>query len=201
MTKTPKQQLEYYRQHPPSCLSGRDVRPADLPDVGFDGHGFTGKFPDELVEVLNVIFQVHCPCGGENFFLVAEAVSHEIFFDSEQVYADHYYLTCDNCGKKMDLSDVGHYGYDYEILKAEPSRYQAVRDPDFRPKGPEQVMVACRECGSHVQRVYTRFEYSADLFDSVDFAERAEDFFSWYTLLCACSKCSTVGNVADFECA
>jgi hypothetical protein len=51
--------------------------------------------------------------------------------------------------------------------------------------------------------VFARFEYSYELFedDFPEFAGREQDFFSWFSLLGKCRRCSQLLAVADFECA
>lgn len=65
----------------------------------------------------------------------------------------------------------------------------------------ETVFCECAHCKGHTLEVYARFEYPDDLFDDPFFAGQEQEFFSWFTLVGKCSKCSTMASFIDFECA
>jgi hypothetical protein len=101
------EQVAYYQQHPPSCLDEFVVRPAALPGVEFDGHGFSGKYPDGLVESPNIVFHIACDCGGEYFILLAETDD----------MAERYALRCLSCGKQATVFDSTAHGYDAVAMR------------------------------------------------------------------------------------
>jgi hypothetical protein len=60
---------------------------------------------------------------------------------------------------------------------------------------------ACQNCGNRVLEVFTRCEYSGDLFEDLAFASRAQEFFSRFTVVAKCSECSQLNTPIEYECA
>jgi Zn finger protein HypA/HybF involved in hydrogenase expression len=203
--KTLVQQVDYFNQHPAHCLSEFAVQPDSLADIEFDGHGFSGRCPDGLVENPNIVFRVKCRCGGAQHIIVAESAASEISYYQSLVLADRYYLKCATCGKQPLLFNPALHGYNAELMQME-----GVTDDDAgasngtesnRPSTTANAECGCTNCGSHNLEVFTRFEYPSDLFEDAAFADREQEFFSWFTVVGKCPECSTLNTLVDFECA
>lgn len=176
------------------------MRPTILAGFAFDGHAGSGVFPN-LAEDPNIVFQIRCPCGGKQFFLLAEADQTEPKYVEGLLMADRYSLTCVDCGKETPLFDTGQHGYNSEIFKKEDQADNASHQAESISKEPKSVMYACANCEAHILGVVMRLEYPGGLFDDPFFAGGEQEFFSWVTVVAICPTCSAVKMVADFECA
>ncbi len=86
--KSLKQQVEYYQKNPANCLNEFILQPASLSGLEFDGHGFTGSYPDGLLETPNIVFKLNCSCGGITHIVIAELITKKIFYIKSLVVAD-----------------------------------------------------------------------------------------------------------------
>lgn len=109
--KTFEQQIAHYHQHPASCLNQFDAQPVPLTGIAFEGHGFSGRYPDDLLENPNVVFEIKCSCGGNTHKLLAESTTGEISYYKSVVIADRYFLKCVSCGNQSLLFDPSQNGY------------------------------------------------------------------------------------------
>jgi hypothetical protein len=203
--KTLEQQIDYYNHHPAGCLNEFIVQPTSLANIKFDGHGFSGRYPDGLVENPNIVFSVKCKCGSEKHIIVAVSSTEDIFFYENIVIADRYYLKCVTCGKQSLLFDPMLHGYNAETGLMEELTGEEQYSPDESLSTSllqiGNLECECQNCKGHALEVFARFEYSGDLFDDIDYANKEEAFFSWFTLVGKCPECSTLNILVDHECA
>jgi hypothetical protein len=200
----PKEQIEYFNQHPPSCLASFVVQPAFLTEVVFDGHGASGQYPDGLVECPNSIFKVRCRCGGDAHRLVAQATLDEISYYKDLLIAGRYLLQCTACGAENLLFDKLLHGYNPEIdllegrnIKDDLKEYYGGELTDHSD---EQVNCQCT-CQATRFEIFTRFEHNPFNFGDPEFAGREQDFFSWFTVIAKCTGCAKLNVPIDIECA
>lgn len=198
--KVPEIQIEYYKSNPPTCLAEFVVKPTLIENVAFDGHGFTGVYPDGLVENPNIIFGISCNCGSNLHFIVAESTSDEIFFHENLVIAERYFLRCASCSSEHLLFDSVLHGYNPEVDRIEGRTSSIFNLQSNTETSPERIICKCSNCKNDVFDVTARFEYPGDLFHDSTFADRENEFFSWFTGLGKCSKCSTINMPIDYEC-
>lgn len=176
------EQFEYYTQRPLGNLTGFVAQPIVLTEIAFDGHGFSGKFPDDLTECLNIVFKVNCKCGNHKHLLIAESDGDEIYYHNGFLGADRFYLRCSSCGKQTLLFDPLLHGCNAEIFKPEES---AKTGEDLYPTNIVGVAqtgeYSCQDCGNQHLEVFARFEYPGDSFEDPAHTGRTQEFFSWFT--------------------
>jgi hypothetical protein len=197
----PQNQVAYYESHPPSCLAGFAVQPTSLPDVEFDGHGASGDSSNGFIECPNILFKINCSCGGHAHRLIAEATVDPIDYYNESVCAGRYWLQCAACRAAKVLFDASLHGYDQEADR--------MRNRGDEPEGGgpsqggegEKVDYRCRACQADAFQIIARYEYNPFTFDDPDFARHAQDFFSWFSVVAECVRCSEIHMAVDQECA
>jgi hypothetical protein len=119
------------------------------------------------------------------------------------VIAERYYLKCASCDSQHLFFDSLLHGYNPEVSQIEGWDY----DDDLENQqsshegSKERINCQCSSCEDKTFEVFARFEYPSDLFDDSAFAGREQEFFSWFTGIAKCSKCSTMNMPIDFECA
>lgn len=205
----PNDQFEYFRNNPPRCLTDFDTQPISLDGFQLDGHGSSGSYPDGLVEQANIGFKISCKCGGKTFVIIASSEKDNIQYSmyGNFVIAEQYILQCTACGKKSLLFNPSIHGYNAEIFRIEDERYgnneNAIGDSTNTSQNQsiDTVEFKCSNCAHNNFELIARFEYSSDLFDDADFEGREQEFFSWFTGISKCEKCSTINLFIDFECA
>jgi hypothetical protein len=172
--------LAYVRSHPPKCLTAFHTSPAVFTGR-LDGHG----------EPVNSFFEVHCPCGSKEHQVLCYPIVHP---DSgDVVLVGPIALRCKKCRRTSELFDAKQHGYDAEHGTA-PRRLCG--------EG-ERTAFVCPQCQTANFGVVARFEYSSDgLYDDDEqLIARAEDYFTWFTLLGRCAGCSKETHIVEFECA
>jgi hypothetical protein len=194
-----KDQLAFYRNHPPRCVAGFKAQPVEMPNVTFDGHASVSPLDTEGsgtkiegCEHVNPVFRLFCTCGCDSHFVIGYNW-HNPDCNNEAVFLSPLSLRCSDCGKVTVLFDSDIHGYDAEACSMSTC---------CRAEG-ERAEFACDRCGPRQAQVFVRFEYPDDLlgpeFDK--YRGREQDLFSWFTLVGKCSGCGRFIEVADFECA
>jgi hypothetical protein len=193
-------QVGYFRNHPPRCISGFITRPTELPGVEFDGHASMSQLNVEVPpgmtieapEHINPVFALLCRCGGSRHYVHCYRWINADFRNAV-VFLSPLVLECAACRKMVGLLDTDLHGYDAELGHGTAT---------VRAKG-ERVVYECPKCGKQPLAAFVRFEYPDDLFDGdfPEFAGREQDLFTWFSLVGKCPQCSQVLPVADFECA
>ena len=203
--KTIEQQIEYFNEHPASCLSQFTTRPIYLEGINFNGHGSSGIYPNGLAENPNIIFSINCSCECNQQLITAESTSGEIIYYEDLIIAERYYLKCVTCSRNTLLFNRFLNGYDAEATKLEgfaDDEYQ-ISEKIISEDEQSDTFVECKciACGNSRLEVFTRFEYPNDLFEDAIFSNSEHNFFSWFTIVVKCSGCSALNILADFECA
>jgi len=75
-------------------------------------------------------------------------------------------------------------------------------DNDFDREIEEIAPIECQcfACDHREFEIYARFEYSNSLFQNSYFSGRQQEYFTWFSGLGKCRKCSTMNLLIDFEC-
>lgn len=196
----PENQTAYYQEHPPKCITAFLVEPVRLDNVEFDGHGFSGIYPDALVANPNTFFAIRCQCGGTVHRIVAESEQEEIWLHKNLVIAERYFLECGSCHLRHLFFDRFLHGYDAEVSQIEGLSLHEIVETNQSLRESEKVTCECSNCRSTTFEVLTRFEYPPDLFDEPSFEGREQEFFSWFTGIGKCSACSAINVFIDHEC-
>lgn len=195
------EQILYFRQHPPTNLKELTLQPISFTDISFDGHGFSGKFPDGLVKNMDIVFKALCPCKGSTFTIQAASEHEEINYYQSLVIAEQYFFRCNSCGKQSLLFDPMQHGYNPEVSRLEEWRDEESELLVSKLEVPEKVWCACTNCGENEMELIIRLEYHNDLIGYKAFARREEEFFSWFSVVGKCSNCSALNLFIDCECA
>ena len=180
VAETTHEDLTYVRQHPPKCLTAFRTAAAVCTDR-LDGHG----------ESVNSFFEVHCPCGSKEHQVLCYPLVHPE--SREVVLVGPIALRRKKCRRTNELFDATQHGYDAEHGTAPTC---------LRGEG-ERTAFGCPDCASTKFGVVTRFEYSSEgLYDDDErLVARAEDYFTWFTLLGQCGGCSKETHIVEIECA
>lgn len=197
----PEDQIAYYKEHPPKCVDGFLSKPAWLEHIQFDGHGFSGRYPDDLIPNLNIVFAINCQCGGSNHSIVADFDHYDISPNQNLVFAVKYYMECSSCHSRHLFFDPSLHGYDAETFRMEGVSLSDYVEPDPSRGEHETINCQCSNCNNSSFEVFARFEYSADLFEESDFAGKEQELFSWFTGIGKCRTCLTINQFIDCECA
>jgi hypothetical protein len=197
----PENQTTYYQEHPPACIADFLALPAWLDNIDFDGHGYSGSYPDGLVLNPNIVFAIKCQCGGGVHSIVAESQQEEIWYYKNLVIAERYSLECSSCHSQHLLFDKFLHGYNAEGSKVEGLSLSEIVETSQSPRKNEKITCKCSTCKRSTFEVFTRFEYPPDLFDEPSFEGKEQEFFSWFTGIGKCSTCSTINLFIDYECA
>src|SRR6185312_14493221 len=99
------------------------------------------------------------------------------------------------------LFDQRQHGYDAAAMQQQGRSYDPTYGRGTTLSEPITAIYQCGHCGDQILETYTSLEYPNDLFDDAAFAGQESDFFSWFTVISACSMCASRNIVADFECA
>ncbi len=173
--------LDYFMSHPPRCLERFRARALaeGLSNVIFDGHG----------EEWNPVFAITCACGGTEFRISGYALTEP----DCSLFLSPLEACCTKCGQGAPLLDTDVHGYDAELGHGSCSRRAEGTPDQFR----------CPGCSAERGLLFTRFEFTQDLFDGSfdDVQVEKEDLFTWVTCVSRCSSCAQDNIVADFECA
>ena len=199
--RKPENQTTYYQGHPPKCIGAFTVEATQLGNIEFDGHGFSGMYPDGLVENPNTVFAIRCQCGNGVHKIVGESEYQEIWRHENLVVAERYFLECGSCHSRHLLFDRYLHGYDAETSQLEGLSLSEIIGSDQPFPNKDKVTCLCSDCSNTMFEVFTRFEYPSDLFDESLFQGREQEFFSWFTGVGKCHTCSTINMFMDFECA
>jgi len=194
-------QTAYYKEQPPTCVAEFQSQSAWLDNIEFDGHGFSGSYPDGLIANPNVVFAIKCNCGGNLHSIIAESHQEEIWHYKHLVMAERYFLECHSCWSRHLLFDKFLHGYNAEGFKIEGVRLSEIVETNQSSRQHEKITCKCSNCKNTTVEVFARFEYPPDLFDEPLFEGKERDSFSWFTGIGKCSTCSTVNLFIDYECA
>ena len=197
----PENQTDYYQEHPPKCVTEFLVQPARPDNIEFDGHGFSGIYPDGLVANPNIVFAIRCQCSGSVHSIVAESEQEEIWYHKNLVIAERYFLECSSCHSRQLFFDKFIHGYNAEGFKIEGVSLDEIVGPRHSPGTNEKITCECSTCKNTEFEVFARFEYPPDLFDEPLFEGKEQEFFSWLTGIGKCNTCSTLNLFIDYECA
>lgn len=171
----------------PRCLAGLAVWPTADPGVELD----------TLVEEWQErFFAVACRCGGD-LFTVHGHVYRERFLGIERI-SGAATLICGACGRKAVAFDPAIHGFDVEI-------------DHFPAPGPtvgELQDFGCPACARTSFTLVARFQYPANVTHHRwppgkpgGRRPRAEDLFSYFSLLGRCSGCNEWTTLQSTECA
>lgn len=197
----PENQTAYYQEHPPKCIADFLAQPEWLDNIDYNGHGFSGRYPDGLVANPNIVFAIKCQCGNVTHSIIAESEQEEIWRHKNLVIAEKYFLECISCQSRHLLFDPSLYGYNAETFLMEGLSLRDDVEGSSSSGNHEKVTCECSNCKNTTFEVFTRFEYSAYLFDEPEFERKEQDLFSWFTGTGRCNTCSAVNVFMDFECA
>jgi len=202
MSRTkPENQTAYYQEHPPKCVANFQFQPDWLDNIDFDGHGFSGIYPDGLVANPNVVFALKCKCGGNVHSIVAESEQEEIWHYKNLVIAERYFLECSSCQSRHLFFDKFLHGYNAEGSKIEGLSLSEFVETNQSSRKYEKITCQCSHCRNTTFEIFARFEYPPDLFDEPLFEGKEHEFFSWFTGIGKCSTCSAINLFIDYECA
>jgi hypothetical protein len=199
--RKPENQTAYYQEHSPKCITAFRAKSAQLENLEFDGHGFSGTYPDGLVANPNIVFTITCQCESDTHRIVAKSEYQEIWQHENLVVAERYFLECCSCHSRHLLFDRFLHGYDAETSQLEGMSLSEIIGSDQPLPVKETVTCRCSNCDNTAFEVFTRFEYPPDLFDEPLFQGREQEFFSWFTGVGKCHTCSTINVFIDYECA
>jgi hypothetical protein len=178
-------QIAYFNSHAPRCIAEFKTIATDRPPASFDGHG----------EPLNSFFRLTCAkCGGAEFVPRGCHCVIDIRGEKHDYFADPITLVCAGCECANLLFDPKTDGYDAEAC-------------DFGGSPSEGNLGEFKcSCGSAsgMSQVVTRFEYPSDLFEMdivINGSRRAENLFSWFSLVGICKKCNDWVEIFEYECA
>jgi len=197
----PENQIVYYQERPPKCVADFLAQPDWLENIEYDGHGFSGRYPDGLVAKLNIVFAIKCQCGGSVHKIIAKSEHEEIWRHKNLVIAEKYFLECNSCHSRDLIFAPALHGYNAETFLMEGLSWSDEFEGSQASHKHEKITCECSYCKNTTFEVFTRFEYSADLFDEPEFEGKEQDLFSWFTGIGRCKMCSTVNVFMDFECA
>jgi hypothetical protein len=182
-------QREFYRSHPPSCLAQFHTAPADLSGYSFDGHGV----------ILNSYWTVSCPCGGNQFKIHGYNAINPDNISKLPIFVSPISLECLACKRTALLLDTDIHGYDPVVSGSSCTIH------GLRWNGATRGAYHCEDksCYADGFSVFTRFEFSGELFDDdwEEFRGREMDLFTWFTLVADCDGCGRRSTVVEFECA
>jgi Zn finger protein HypA/HybF involved in hydrogenase expression len=197
----PENQTDYYKQHPPKCIVDFISQPVWLDNIEYDGHGFSGIYPDNLAANQNIVFTIKCKCGNGLYGIIAESQQAEIWRHKDLVIAEKYFLECSSCHSRRLFFDPSSHGYDAEIFKMEGWGLSENVEGRQSNRKDEKATCECSNCHKATFEVFVRFEYSSDLFEESSFEGKEQELFSWFTGIGKCQSCSTINQFIDFECA
>ena len=197
----PENQTAYYQEHPPKCVAVFLAEPVQLDNIEFDGHGSSGIYPDGLDANPNIVFAIQCQCGGSVHNIVAQSQQEEIWYYKNLVIAQRYFLECISCHSQHLFFDKFIHGYNAEGSKIEGLSLSEFVGTSQPPGKDEKITCECSTCNNTTFEVFTRFEYPSDLFDEPLFEGNEQEFFSWFTGIGKCNRCSTINLFIDYECA
>jgi hypothetical protein len=197
----PKNQIAYFQEHSPKCIAAFLVESVQLDNLKFDGHGFSGSYPDGLVANSNIGFAIACRCGSRAHKIVAESEYQEIWQHENLVVAERFFLECGSCHSRHLLFDRYLHGYDAETSRLEGMNPSEIIGGNQPLPVKEVVTCQCSHCHNTMFEVFTRFEYPSDLFDEPLFQGQEQELFSWFTSIGKCNNCSEINVFMDYECA
>ncbi len=140
----------------------------------------------------HAIFNVSCNCGNSDLSILGFPMASPAYPDRD-IFAATIYLKCNSCGKTEQIFDPEQDGYNAEIDSS--SGVTGTGDAKAFP---------CSNCGNTEFKSKVSLEYSLEdeeLDDWQEFAEKPQDFFTWFSLEGICSKCGHLNEVTDYECA
>ena len=179
------EQAAYFGGHAPRCLDPFRTIGTERPAIRLDGHG----------EPLNSFFLLGCShCGGSAFSARGRVFLDDSSNPPKELFDNPVSLICSGCGRSDQLFDSMNDGYDPEAC-------------DFHyDKGVRKECEFLCPCGNGADfsRLLVRFEYPGDLFEMTEVESgklRAENLFSWFTLVANCPGCGQVVQIEDCECA
>ena len=195
----PEDQIAYYKEHPPKCVDSFLTKPTWLDHIQFDGHGSSGRYPDDLTPNLNIVFAITCQCGASNHSVVAEFDHYDIKHYENPVFAVKYHLECSSCYSRYLFFEPSLHGYNAETFWMEGLSLSDYIEQNVSSSKKEKITCECSNCKNSSFEVFARFEYAADLFDEPSFEGKEQDMFSWFTGIGRCSTCSLVNTFIDYE--
>ena len=197
----PEDPTAFYEEHPPNCIAAFQAHPDWLDNIDYDGHGFTGRYPDGLVANPNIVFAIRCRCGGSLHSIIAESSQEDIWYHQNLVIAERYFLECNSCHWRHLFFDRFLHGYDAEVFQMDGVSFDEYMGGTQPRNQNNQITCRCSNCKNTSFETFARFEYPGDLFDEPLFKGKEQEFFSWFTGIGKCKTCSTINLFIDFECA
>jgi predicted RNA-binding Zn-ribbon protein involved in translation (DUF1610 family) len=167
----------YFRDHPPSCLSGFRFGARNAEG---DGRG-----------TVTTWFELSCPCGDASGAVIGYPLDRfNPGYEGPRVFVSPLAFSCPTCGKVTEVIDTNDHGYDGEGGCSATIRGEGQREP-----------FGCPHCGGVEMRVTVQFCYGGG---ELGLAEedpdiRVEDFFGSFSADAICIHCGRTVHVADFE--
>lgn len=167
------EQLAFYRGHPPRALAKLSAAAIEELDWTFDGHG----------EPVNSIFELTCSCGSKLFTVTCGIEAGE---DVNEV-APPIGLECSACEEAFDVFDPSQHGWDAVMCGDTYDEPEAYDELVGEIDAPHEVVV--------------RFEHASDTLGDPDLEGRAQDVFTWFTLLARDPATRRLEQLFEWECA
>ena len=172
---------------PPRCLEGFKVLPAEDPGVELDT--LVEEWPERF-------FAVACRCGGDTFTVLGHVYREKLLGIAR--LTDAATLICGGCGRRAVAFDPALHGFDVEL-------------DHFPAPGPtvgDLQDCACPACARTSFTLVARFQYPAEVAEHRlppgapgGSQPRAEDLFSYFSLLGRCAGCEEWTTLQSVECA
>lgn len=172
----------------PRCLRSFDARPAIDPGVELDA----------VIDAWeNRFLALACRCGGEALTVLAIVQPH--WYLKAPVARGPLSIGCSKCRRDKAAFDPAAHGFDAELGHF-PDRRKYVEAP---------VRYACPGCGKTEFALVARFQYPDSVLapprdgapvPGTGRRARAEDLFSYFTLLGRCRGCGAWATIASVEC-
>jgi len=173
---------------PPRCLNHLRASPAEGPDI----------LLDTLTDSPNQFFSLECDCGNHQFSASGKHTLN-MLIDQVLLYGP-VTVSCNACHHGTLVFDPRLHGYDVEL---------DIFPPTSTETNPPCVF-ECPACTNTTFGLVARFEYPARLLDDLESGRdpgypahvgRAQDLFTWFTLIGLCSACGRNVTIASQECA
>jgi hypothetical protein len=134
------------------------AQPDWLENIDYDGHGFSGVYPNGLVANLNIVFAVKCKCGNSLHSIVAEAEQEEIWRHKNLVIAERYVLECSSCQSRQLFFDPTLHGYNAVTSQMEGWSLSEIVEGDSPNRKDEKFICECSRRHKTEFEVFARFE-------------------------------------------
>jgi Leucine-rich repeat (LRR) protein len=165
----------YFRDHPPSCISGFTVSKRPLREDG----------------AVSMSFGLACRCGNTAGAVLGYPLAqYRTDYQGPEVFVGPLGFSCAACRAVTEIIDTDVNGYDGAMGSSATIRGEGRRR-----------RFACSHCGGVEMNVTVQFSYGGGeldlLADEPDI--RVEDFFGSFSADGTCTGCGKQVHIADFE--